>query len=295
MLLTTIFYHVDNFCKDLEDFLRTKKIGEKATIAGRKPCLTMSEIMTITIFFHHSRMRTFKDYYKIMIKGLFKDAFSRIVSYNRFVELMQEITMPLYLFLTCFRMGVITGISFVDSMKLAVCHNLRISSNKVFKGTANRGKSSTGWFYGFKLHLVINEYGEILAFNITSGNVDDRNEKVMKKLTKTLWGKLFGDRGYLSKDLTKWLQTKGIHLFTRIKKNMKNVLLTLQDKILLNKRGVIESVNNKLQEACQIEHTRHRSPINFLVNVLGALTAYTFIEKKPSIVTKVKSRLASVS
>jgi len=293
MLLTTIFYHVDNFCKDLEGFLKTKMISKNAKQAGRKPCLTMSEIMTITIFFHHSKMRTFKDYYKIMIKGYLNNAFPNACSYNRFVELMQQIAMPLYLFFQCVCAGKITGVAFVDSMPLVVCHNLRIHSNKVFKNYAARGKTSTGWFYGFKLHLIINEFGEIISFTITAGNVDDRNPKVMEKLTKNLWGKLFGDKGYISASLTEWLRSKGIHLFTRVKKNMKNMFLKLEDKLLLNKRGVIESVNLKLQSSCQIEHSRHRSVFNFFTNVLGALVAYFFLDKKPSIVKYSNSRLAA--
>ena len=181
------------------------------------------------------------------------------------------------------RLGVVTGISFIDSTSLHVCHNLRIRSNKVFKGIAVRGKTSTGWFYGFKLHLVINEHGEILAFDITAGNIDDRNLSVVKKLTKRLYGRLFGDRGYISASLFRQLYSKGIRLFTKLKKKMKNMLLTLEDKVLLSKRGIIESVNDILKNGCQIEHTRHRSPINFLVNLVAGLVAYSFRDKKPSL------------
>ena len=292
MILTSIFYHVDEFCKDLNIFLKNKTPGERTSKTGKKPRMTLSEIMTITIYFHHSKMRTFKDYYSTIIKRLLFKAFPKAVSYNRFIELMQQSAMFLYLFLTYCCMGKVTGISFVDSMALVVCNNLRISSNKVFKACAARGKTSTGWFYGFKLHIVINEYGEIISFDITPGNIDDRNKKVMEKLTKPLWGKLFGDRGYLSEKLRKSLYSRGISLFTRIRKGMKNVLMTLEDKILLQKRGLIESVNGILQSSCLIEHTRHRSVINFLVNVLSGLAAYTFLDKKPSIVKPLKPRIS---
>jgi DDE family transposase len=293
MILTTIFYHADNFCKDFEEILKIKSIGKNGSRAGRKPQMKMSEIMTITIYFHHSRMRTFKDYYNVMIKGILKKAFPAAVSYNRFVELMQTIAMPIYLFLHCCCKGKVTGIAFVDSMPLVVSHNLRISGHKVFKGYARRGKTSTGWFFGFKLHLVINEYGEIISFTITSGNVDDRNPKIMEILTQALWGKLFGDRGYISASLTKRLQMKGIYLFTRVKKNMKNMLMKLEDRLLLNKRGIIESVNQKLQSTCQVEHSRHRSVLNFFSNVLSGLAAYFFLDKKPSIVKFSETRLAA--
>lgn len=295
MTLTTIFYHTDNFCKELEKFLKAKTIDLSGKNQGRKPQMTLSEMMTITIYFHHSKMRTFKDYYTIMVKRLMKQAFPKAVSYNRFVELMAEIQMPLYLFLTFCCAGAITGIAFIDSMPLVVCHNLRIYSNKVFKNCATRGKTSTGWFYGFKLHVIINEYGEIISFAITPGNVDDRNPKLIERLTKSLWGKLFGDRGYISGPLFKRLYAKGIQLFTRVKKGMKKVLMKFEDKLLLNKRGIIESVNQKLQYTCQIEHSRHRSVFNFFTNVLAGLAAYAFLEKKPTIVKISKDRLNAYS
>jgi len=282
MLLTTIFYHVDNFCNDLDEKLKQSAIGEGKR-RGPKGQLLQSEVMTIVIFFHHSRVRTFKDYYNFYIKGFIHSAFPKAPSYNRFVEIMQHSLMPLYIFMTFCRLGAVTGISFIDSTSLVVCHNLRIRSNKVFKGMAGRGKTSTGWFYGFKLHLIINEYGEIVAFDITPGNCDDRNRKTMARLTKNIWGKLFGDRGYISAELFKSLYAKGITLFTRIKKGMQNVLFDFTDKLLLKKRGVIESVNDILKSSCYIEHSRHRSQTNFFVNLISGLIAYSFREKKPSI------------
>lgn len=282
MHLVEIYYHADNFCKDFHQHLKLKSIGNP-TKSGRKAGLSMSEVMTIVISFHHSKIRTFKDYYNGFVKKLLRVEFPGLVSYNRFVELMQRSIVYLYIFSNYCCLGAITGIAFIDSTPLAVCKNLRISSHKTFKGDAKRGKTSTGWFYGFKLHLVINEGGEILSFFITPGNVADKNEQVMKSLTKNLYGKLIGDKGYLSSTLFKQLYQKGIQLITRVRKNMKNVFLTLEDKFLLQKRGVIESVNKELKTSCMVEHTRHRSPINFLVNVVAGLIAYAFLPKKPSI------------
>lgn len=282
MLLTSIFYHVDNFCNDFDKNLLQRSIGttKKHGPQGR---LSLSEIMTIVIFFHHSRVRTFKDFYTIYIKGLIQSAFPSAPSYNRFIEIMPQSLMPLYIFMEYCRLGAVTGTSFVDSTSIKVCHNLRIRSNKVFKDIAARGKTSTGWFYGFKLHLIINEYGEIIAFDITPGNYDDRNQKTMDKLTENLFGKLFGDKGYISAKLFERLFSKGITLVTKIKKGMQNILFCFKDMLLLKKRGVIESVNDILKSYCQIEHSRHRSPINFLVNLIAGLIAYSFREKKPSI------------
>ena len=140
-----------------------------------------------------------------------------------------------------------------------------------------------GWFYGFKLHLVVNDQGELLSFALTPGNTDDRNGNLIYKLTKNLYGKLFGDKGYLSKDLTQSLLEKGIQLITTVRKNMKNKLMPLIDKILLRKRCIIETINDQLKNVCQIEHTRHRSPINFLNNLISGLIAYTYLPNKPSI------------
>ncbi len=182
-----------------------------------------------------------------------------------------------------YNVGKCSGISFIDSTPIKVCHNKRIYSHKVFDGIAARGKSSTGWFYGFKLHLLINDMGEIVSFCLTAGNTDDRDMDVIDKLTKEIYGKLFADRGYLSKKLFEHLFERNIILITKIKKNMKNKLRELTDKLLLIKRAVIESVNDFLKNICQIEHSRHRSPINFVVNLISGIVAYYFIPKKPSL------------
>jgi hypothetical protein len=211
------------------------------------------------------------------------DYFPTPVSYNRFVELMSLALLPLLLYTKIFRRGRCTGISFIDSTPLKACHIRRIYSHKVFKTWAARGKSSTGWFYGFKLHLVINDKGQICSFCLTAGNIDDRNIDVIDQLCWEMSGKLFGDRGYISQELFERLYEQGIKLITRLRKNMKNKLMEMRDKILLRKRTVIESVNDFLKNICQVEHSRHRSIFNFLVNLLAGLSAYSFLPHKPSI------------
>ena len=172
----------------------------------------------------------------------------------------------------------------MDSTTLDVCDSHRISQHKVFQGIAQRGKSSTGWFYGFKLHLTVNDSGEILNFCLTPGNVDDRNPKVMKQITKNIYGKLFADKGYLSQKLMEELLEKDIELITKQRKNSKNhKILKLCDHLLLRKRAIIESVNDFLKNICQIEHSRHRSGCNFITNLVSGLVAYSFLPKKPSI------------
>lgn len=140
-----------------------------------------------------------------------------------------------------------------------------------------------GWFYGFKLHIVINDKGEILNFAITQANVDDRQPLKNENFLKAIFGKLFADKGYISEQLTKILFVSDIHLITSIRNNMKNSLMTMNDKIMLRKRSVIETVNGELKNICQVEHSKHTSFTNFISNMVAGLIAYSFFPKKPSI------------
>jgi len=277
-----IFCDVDDFCKAYEEYCMHSLMMEKTKIVPRTR-MALSEIMTILIMFHLSGYRTFKWYYQKHVMQHQKKDFPNLVSYNRFVEIMEYALVPLILYIVRARFVKCSGISFVDSTPIKVCDNHRIRSNHVFSEYAKRGKSSMGWFYGFKLHLIINDQGEILSFCLTSGNVDDRDEIVMNSLTKEIFGKLFADRGYISQKLFEKLLEKDITLITRAKKNMKNKLMDYYDRLMLRKRTVIESVNDFLKNICNIEHSRHRSITNFLVNLLSALAAYSFLPKKPSI------------
>lgn len=284
MLLTTIFYQADEFCKLHEKFFTKRCLSDGARNKGGRPArLQLSKVITICVYFHHSGYRTFKWYYKKHICGELKTAFEWLVSYNRFIEIMQEVAPVLALFAMSLNSRDITGVAFIDSAALKVCHNLRIPSHKVFSGIAQRGKTSMGWFFGFKLHFVINNLGEILSFWITPGNVDDRDFTVIERLTQGLWGMLFGDRGYISQKLFIKLWKQGIKLITSIKSNMKNKLVPTIEKLLLKKRNVVESVANLLKNTHHIEHSRHRSFTNFLANTFSAIAAYAFNQKKPSI------------
>ena len=176
-----------------------------------------------------------------------------------------------------------TGISFVDSTALRVCRNQRIHLHRVFRGLAQRGQCSMGWFYGFKLHLVCNEKGELLSFMLTPGNIDDRDPLKNSAFLENISGKLVWDKGYISKGLFEKLFVDGIQLLTKVRSNMKGALMTVADKILLRKRAIIECVNDELKNMAQIEHSRHRSVANFAVNLVAALSAYCFFPKKPMI------------
>lgn len=215
-----------------------------------------------------------------MIIPFWKSAFPKLLSYNRFIEIMPRCLQALSSFFHQVK-GKDTGISIIDSTKLVVCHNLRIKRHRVFKDLANRGKSSTGWFYGFKLHLVINNLGEIINLKVTSGNVHDVS--VLEAITLELKGVLLGDKGYLSKAKTEILAARGLKLLTPVRKSMKNAKpKTQQEKELLSRRGLIETVNDQLKNLHQIEHTRHRSINNFMVNVMAGVVAYCLNPHKPT-------------
>lgn len=278
--VTEIFCLIDEFSIEFENFIQKSLIGVKS---NRKSTMSSSEIMTIMVLFHLGCFRNFKHFYIGYIQKHMKDEFPNTVSYNRFTELMQSNLFPLTMFLKTCCLGNCTGISFVDSTPVRVCKNKRIKRNKVFKDIANVGKSTMGWFYGFKLHLIINDMGEILNFTITPANTDDRAPLKNQNFIKKLFGKLYADKGYIGKELMLNLFNDGIHLVTYIKNNMKNSLMTMKDKILLRKRSVIETVNDELKNMCQIEHSRHRSVGNFLTNLISGLIAYCFFPKKPSI------------
>ena len=280
MSLDDLFCDVDDFCRlFLPDWHRQQlQHGERKRLRGCR--LALSELMPILIHFHQSQYRNFKAYYLLYVCRHLADAFPNRPSYHRLVAVIPTVLMPLCVYLHT-RKGQATGIAFIDATSLVVCHNRRIHSHQVFKKIARRGKTSVGWFYGFKLHLVVNDRGEVLAFQMTPGNVDDR--KPVPQWVKGLSGKLFGDRGYISQKLFEALLEQDLQLITKLRKTMRNKLLPLADKLLLRKRALIETINDQLKNISQIEHTHHRSVTNSMVNLLAGLVAYTHQPKKPSL------------
>ena len=235
------------------------------------------------ILFHNSGYRCLKHFYLEKVCKHMCHLFPQVVSYTRFVELEREVAIPLALFIKKVLLGKCTGVSFVDSTPLRVCRNQRIHIHKVFKGIAQRGKCSMGWFLGFKLHLICNEKGELLNFMITPGDVDDRKPLEYKAFVEFIYGKLVGDKGYISQNLFQRLFVDGIQLITKLKSNMKGALMSVFDKLLLRKKAIIETVNDVLKNIAQVEHSRQRCFDNFVVNLLGAIAAYCFFPKKPCI------------
>lgn len=288
MDILTLFFDIDEFCKQFEPAWTKRLIAEKAKQRNRKRNLSLSEVMTILVLFHRLGYRNLKQFYLEFVCQHLKTEFPSLISYSRFVEFERDALIPLAAYLQTKR-AACSGISFIDSTALSVCENLRIPQHRTFADLARRGMTSMGWFFGFKLHLVVNDSGELLAWHITPGNTDDR--RPVSKLARRLWGKLFADKGYLSQPLLMQLQEQNLELVTKLKKNMKNKFQSLADKILLRKRAIIESVFDQLKNISQIEHTRHRSFWNFLINVIAGLIAYTWREKKPCLNYNVKEQL----
>ncbi len=280
MSLLELFCNVDDFIQHLRTTEAGRILGLQDSHPGPKPRMSLSEIITIIILFHQSGYRCFKCFYQDHVQKHLQSEFPSLLSYNRFVEWMPRVGDILVLYLYS-KLGQPTGISFIDSTAIAVCRNQRIQRHRVFRGLAARGKTSMGWFYGFKLHLVINDRGEILALAITPGNVDDR--KPVPPLAKRLFGKLFGDKGYISQKLFEALLTMGVQMITPLRKNMKPRLMPWMDQVLLRKRSISETINDQLKNISQIEHTRHRSVNNFFVNLFAGLIAYMLRPKKPSL------------
>ncbi len=289
--ITEIFFLADEFCNHFNQHIDecVVKLSSDTNIKTRnKPCgLSQSEVITILICFHLSDYRTLKHFYCDHVCVHLTKEFPRLVSYCRFVELQSKYALPLLMFVSAQSLGDCTGISFIDSTRLVVCAKQRIHQNKVFSGAANRGYSTMGWFYGFKLHLVINDKAEIVAFQLTQGSISDNNTNLLLTLCKQLFGKLYGDKGYLVKQAVfEQLFHSGVQLVTKIKRNMKNKLMSIFDKLMLRKRSVIECVNDALKNICQIEHSRHRSISGFIINLYSGLAAYHLLPKKPSIKTQ---------
>ena len=282
MNIITLFCNIDDFFLAYEKWMAAHCLPKETPpeTRGHPRKLHPSEVMTILIAFHQSGYRTFKHFYQRHVCVYYRAEFPNLVSYSRFVQLKKEVLTVLTFYLSA-HLGTCSGISFVDSTRLRVCDNKRISSHRVFAKEAGCSKTSMGWFCGFKLHLVINDIGEILDVELTSGNTDDR--RPLPKFAEGLHGSLYADKGYISKDIREMLRAEGVNLVYKVRKNMDPLDLSVSDEVLLKKRMLIESVIRVLKTQTQVEHTRHRNYVNFQVNVVSALIAYQLLEQKPSL------------
>jgi DDE family transposase len=290
--VTEFYVEMDDFYLEFTKIIENRPKIEDLLVKRRNRSGKLSdpEMMSIYLLFQFGQFTNFKHFYLHYVVKHLDDLFPDLISYERFNARQERVLMPLMMYLKYRGLGKSRGINYIDSTLLRVCHIKREKQNKVFKGVATKGKSTMGWFFGFKLHLIINDRGELLSFYLTKGNVDDRNVEVMTTMTKEIFGKLFGDKGYISQALSELLFQDGVQLITKVRKNMKKQNISDVDAILLRKRALVESVNDELKNMCKIEHTRHRSVKGFLVNIVAALTAYCFFPKKPSLnITPIES------
>ena len=277
---TEIFCQIDDFMSEFEPQMQSQLIA-----AGRKRkrerCLFLSEIMTLLVLSQVLHFRPFKAFYHHFARPFLMEAFPRLPSYSRFIELARDCLLPLFALLQS-QQGTDTGLAFVDSTPLPVCKNQRIHPHRTFRQQAARGKTSTGWFYGFKLHVVINHLCEIIGLDLTPGNVDDR-KPVEQMCRDRIRGLLVGDKGYVGRAFAERLEQMGIRLVTKARRNMQAAEQTGFEVAALRKRGIVETVFGQLKEEFELQHTRHRSVTGMLLNVLSALVAYCFKANKPRI------------
>lgn len=285
--LTSIFTEIDDFCKQLEKEIKKSLLGENKK-RGPSCSLSDSEIITILIMFQKIRYRDFKTFYTSHVLEYWKKYFPHLVSYNRFLELMKRVILPMTLFIES-RKKSKNGIYYIDSTCLPVCSLKRSKRHKVFKDIAEFGKTSIGWFKGLKLHLVINDNGELIAFSITKGNKHDSTQ--MESLFQNLSGIAFGDKGYMSKKIAEKLAKNGLKVITKKRKNMKNTEpLSCYEKQLLKQRGIIETVIDHLKHHYQIWNTRARAVINSMTHLISALAAYTLEPMKISAIKRIAAQ-----
>ncbi len=282
--VTEIYCMADDFCKEFTLQQEKYMIKDMKTMHRNKPNrMSDAEIMVILILFHSGGFRCFKHYYKEYVcKTSETPFFPRQVSYNRFVELEKEVLLLMTIFIKKYCWEPVPASVSLTPLPYVYVKNQRILIHKTFEGLAERGRCSMGWFFGFKLHLIINDKGEILNFMFTPGNVDDREPLKQGKFLENIKGKLCADKGYIGQALFENLFLNGIQLVTKVKNNMRNSLMSIADKILLRKkRALIETVNDELKNIAQIEHSRHRSFSNFIANSLSAIAAYCFLKRSP--------------
>lgn len=276
--LTETFCLIDDFCQAFEPEWEKRLLSDGHKKRQRAASLCLSELMTLAVLFHQLRFRQFKSFYLLYAQRYLRPEFPGLPSYQRCLELLPRCIVPMSALFEAVK-GECTGISILDSSPIAVCDNLRIARHRVFAGIAARGKSSTGWFFGFKLHIAINHRGELLSMKVTSGNVDDR--KPVAHLCRNLFGRVYADKGYVAQWLVERLRQQQVVFITKVRKNMKPVRHTPFDQALLKRRSLIETVFDELKNLCQVEHTRHRSYGGFLVNLMAGIIAYCLAPIKP--------------
>jgi Transposase DDE domain len=275
----------DDFCQAFGPHWEARLLSQEAQPAkkrGPQAGLADSEIMTILVLYHSWHFRHFKAFYEGVVLTLLRSACPKARCYARFITLTHHVWVPLTVFLLT-RMGRKTGLYYIDSTPLPVCHPRRINRHKVFAGLAKRGKSSVGWFFGFKLPLVFNHERQIVALTLPPGTVNDTTP--VSQLTQRLIGKLFGDKGYVGKDLAHRVLRRGLVLMTRVRRNMKRLPVSFLDKALLNGRNIVETIIGHIKEFSSLRLPKHRSVFNAFTHLTAAIVAYQINPLPPKPIT----------
>jgi len=287
--LIEIFVQADDFLKIFAQTAQYRLLGH----ASWRSRMSRSEVMAILVYYHYAGFRCFKWYYQNVVQITLSSYFPESCSYEQFVKLMPKVGMELFVWLCFDHLAPPTEANYIDSKPLKVCHIKREKQHRVFKNLARKGKSSMGWFFGFKLHLIINQYGQLVRFQLTTGNVADNNHDLLRRLLQDIDQVVYGDKGYLTK-ISEELQKRGNHLITKLKKKMKPKKRTPKEAYYLKKRGLIESVFEQLVHQMDVEHSRHRSPKNFVCNLWSGLIAYALKPHKPHIAPFEQSKLDNI-
>jgi hypothetical protein len=279
MALTIIFCKVDDFCKIyLKNAQRCALPNYEKGSRKRERNMTLSEIMSLHIYYAacSHKYKTFKAFYECRYAELLS-AFPKLVSYERAIELKEEILVPLVMFFLSILSGC-TGITYGDSTAIKACHIKRAYAHSTLRDIARFGKTTNGWFYGTKLHLFLNEYSQIIACLLTPGNVSDNNHDLLRKMRTKLWGKLFGDKGYIiTPEFWEELYEAGLQVIHGLRSNMANKMMTMEDKLLHRRRAnVSEGGFSMLKDRMSLEYTRVRSLYGYFCNIIIMLISYQF-------------------
>src|SRR3954466_8781354 len=287
--IVEVFCEVDDFCPAFLPQWEASLLGPGGPAPrGPQPGLSPSEIITLLLVLHSSGFKHLKSFYHGFAEPLLRGYFPGMPCYEHFVALQKSVFVPLVFFLHS-HLGTKTGLYDIDSTALPVCDNHRIARHKGFADLAQRGKM--GWFFGFKLHLVFNTDNEIVALKLTPGN----DTTPVPALTRDLIGKLFGDKGSIGRKLAEDLLRRGLTLFTRVRKNMKSLPLSLQDRALLNARNMAETIIGHIKEFSSLNLSKHRSVINAFVHIIATITAYQINPIKPKLNLQTRYQLETTA
>lgn len=276
ILLISIYCFVEDFHVVI---LRTIRFSVIRPSQGHPPTktrnLSLAELVTLVLFKQFTGHKTWKAFYRY-IKTYHSQDFPQLPEYQNFVGAMNALSPYAMIMTTAFcsffrKQTKTQELKIADSTKLAVCNIKREFSHKVCKGLARKSKSTMGWFYGFKLHIVCNQLMQILECTILTATVDDR--AALELIWAHIFGLIVADAGYLGKNRADKARAHGKILFTAVKANMKKLMTDWQHD-LLKARQIIETVFSVLKLRLGIETSLPRSPLGYFAHYAWCLAAY---------------------